>query len=79
MCSFQKAGIEGGKTAFNVMRGVDFCGLIRHFDRASIDRLGLTGEDPHWALLHRSGRTDRFDSLKEAREEARKTYGVSVK
>lgn len=28
-----------------------------------------------WLLLHRTGRTDRFDSAKAARDEARKHWG----
>ena len=31
-------------------------------------------EEP-WLLLHNSGRVDRFASQREARQEARKTYG----
>lgn len=32
-------------------------------------------EEP-WCLLHNNGRVDRFESLKQAREEARKSYGI---
>lgn len=46
---------------------------------AAITRLpgtadGFTPGEP-WALLHNTGRTDRFAKLREARAEAAKSYG----
>lgn len=34
-------------------------------------------EEP-WCLLHNSGRVDRFETMKQAREEAIKHYGARV-
>ena len=34
---------------------------------------GYVKEEP-WLLLHRTGRTDRFTTQKEAREEAKKSW-----
>lgn len=50
--------------------------VIRYFDARDLKLAGHYNETPHWALMHvKSGRTDRFDSFKEASGEATKSYG----
>lgn len=74
----KKDGIESGKAAYRVtatrLGGPMFVALIRYFDRTAINNAGLNGQSPHWALMHWNGRIDRFDTLAEAKAEARKTY-----
>jgi hypothetical protein len=74
----KKDGIESGKAAYRVtatrLGGPMFVALIRYFDKEALANAGNQDEAPHWALMHWTGRIDRFDTLAEAKAEARKTY-----
>ena len=78
-----KSGMEGGKTAYCVEAGEygrkRAVATIRFIDKHTIARSTYQrGESEHWALMHGSGRIDRFDTLDEAKDEARKAYGSPV-
>lgn len=69
---FVKAGQESGRTRLNVLANGQFRGTIRYFDRCALNQAG-SNAPPHWALPHYpSGRVDRFDTLAEAKDDARK-------
>lgn len=73
---FVRADVLCGRTSFDLVdRHGRHRGLIRYFDKATAALVGHASEGAHWALLHASGRIDRYDTLREARMEAIKTYG----
>lgn len=66
--SFKRREPMDGKSAYNIMTP-EFRGIIRWF-----------ADSYEWALLHYPkpdvlGRVDRFCTLREAKDEAIKTYG----
>lgn len=65
--------IDGHRSYAVLSRDVRQLGLIRYVARTDCD--GSASRTGHWALMHATGRIDRFAKRSEACEEAIKTYG----
>lgn len=64
MVKFERNGKENGKTAYLVKRGI--AGLW-----ITCSTIVFDGDD--WEVHHKSGRIDRFATLREAKDEAIKS------
>jgi hypothetical protein len=64
MVKFERNGQENGKTAYLVKRGLAGIGI-------TVSTIVFDGED--WVVHHKSGRIDRFATLREAKDEAIKS------
>lgn len=61
-----------GQAAYLVRRGDRVLARIQHLSRAEARASGSYYPCAHWALIHASGRVDRFERLDEARDQALK-------
>lgn len=64
--------VECGRRVYYAERAGKLLAIIRYFDRRTCIDIGRGDLDPHWAVLKVSGRTDRFDSMEDAKSEALK-------
>lgn len=61
-----------GQAEYLVRRGGRVLARIRHLSRADARASGASYPYAHWALIHASGRVDRFERMDEARDQALK-------
>lgn len=69
--NIKAVGFSSGRRTYSVVVKGSEAGTIRYLkkdDQYYSDCYGA----PHWALLHATGRIDRFDSLREAKDDALK-------
>ena len=69
MIKFSRGENLGGKASYMVHNGTNFSGLIRYFNAKDVAQCG-DHCSVGWAFLNSNGRTDFFDTLAEAKDEA---------
>lgn len=63
---------ESGRRVYHVQGKTSLLAIIRYFDASVLRDTGRRDLPPHWALLKVSGRTERFETFAETRDEALK-------